>query len=98
MPYLSYEQISVSPDHVRDVNQLTVPGNATWVELQAVDNHIRYTMDDSTDPTAGSGMLLLTTSDPKLFLIEDIRRIKFISEAAGADAELNIHYGAGRDV
>ncbi len=96
MVYLSFEQVLVTTN-VRDVNNLTVPGNATWAELQAVDNHVRYTMDNSSDPTAGSGMLLLTTSDPKLFLIEDIRRIKFIS-GAGADAELNVHYGSGRDV
>lgn len=98
MVYLSYEQVPATPDHVRDADNLSIPANATWAELQAVDNHIRYTMDDSTDPTAGLGMLLLTTSDPKFFLIEDIRRIKWISGAAGADAELNVHYGAGRDV
>lgn len=95
MPYLSYEQVATT-NSVRDVNNLTVPAQATGAELQAADQHARYTMDDSTDPAAGSGMLLLTTSPPKFFLIENVRRIRFISSAGAG--ELNIHYSAGREI
>jgi len=96
MAYLSYEQVAVS-NAVLDAGSLTVPANATMAELQSDTSNVRYTMDGATDPTTTSGMLLLTTSDPKLFLIEDVYNIRFIRDG-GADAELNIHYAAGRDV
>jgi len=96
MAYLSYEQIAVS-NAVLDVGDLTVPARATHAELQADTSNVRYTMDGATDPTTTSGMLLLTTSDPKLFLIRDVRNIRFIRNG-GVDGRLNIHYSAGRDV
>jgi hypothetical protein len=96
MAYLSYEQVAVS-NAVKDVDDLTVPAEATHAELQADTNAIRYTMDGATAPTTSSGMLLLTTSDPKLFLIEDIKNIKVIRNGA-SDGNLNVHYCAGRDV
>jgi hypothetical protein len=52
---------------------------------------------DGTNPASGSGMLFLTTSDPKQFLIEDVKKLKFIQGAGGAGA-VNIHYFAGRDI
>lgn len=94
--YLSYQQAVVDTFH-KTVADLTVPAKATHVELQADTQHVRYTMDDSTVPTISSGMLLLTTEPPKLFLIEDLRRIKFIS-AAVTNGKLNCHYLGGRDI
>ena len=97
--YLSHEQEAISTA-VKTVSDLTVPANATHCELQAVTNNINYTMDNSTDPTAGAGgvgMVLRTTDPPKAFLIEDLRRGRFIRGAA-ADAVLAVHYFAGRDV
>lgn len=96
MAYLSYEQVAVS-NAVKDVDDLTLPAEATHAELQADTNAIRYTMDGTTDPTTSTGMLLLTTSDPKLFLLEDVKNIKVIRNGA-SDGKLNIHYCAGRDI
>lgn len=94
--YLSYEQV-VADATVKDKDDLTIPGNATHAELQADTQQIRYTMDDTTAPTASSGMVLVVDDDPKTFLIEDILRIKFI-RGAGSDGNLNVHYFGGRDV
>jgi len=96
MAYLSYEQIAVS-NAVLDEDDLTIPAKATLAELQSDTSHVRYTMDGTTDPTTTSGMLLLTTSDPKLFLIGDVYNIRFIRNGA-VDGKLNIHYIAGRNV
>lgn len=95
MAYIGFEQEAVGAS-VETVAQLSPPAEATHCELQADTDNVRYTMDGSTDPTASSGMLLLTTSDPKLFLIADLKNIRFIQ--AGAGAMLNVHYIAGRDV
>jgi len=96
MAYLGYEQISVS-NSVLDIDDLTVTAHSTQAELQADTANVRYTMDGATDPTTSSGMLLLTTSDPKTFLIQDVFNIRFIRDG-GSDAKLNIHYFAGRDI
>ena len=96
MSYLSYEQVAVS-NVVLTAAALTIPAAATHVELQASGNNIGYTMDGATDPTDGangSGMILLTTAEPKLFLVEDLRNIRFVRHAAG-DGNLNVHYYAG---
>ena len=93
---LSNQQVAATSS-VKDVTDLTVPAKATSALLQADTNHVRYTMDDSTDPTSTSGMLLLTTEDFTEFLIEDIKRIRFTRDAS-TDSNLNIHYVAGRDV
>ena len=95
MPYLLFEQEAIS-NSVKTVADLAPPANATHCELQADTGAIRYTMD-GTAPTVSSGMQLLTTSDPKTFLIADLKAIKFIRNAA-QDAVLNIHYFAGRDI
>ena len=75
----------------------TIPGNATHVELQADASSIRYTIDDVAIPTATNGMLLLVSEPPRLFLIEDLRRIRVIRSGAN-DVFLNVQYVAGRDV
>ena len=94
--FLSYQQVSVS-NAVLTVSSFTVPAKATHVELQADTAGVRYTMDNSTAPTTSSGMVLLITEAPRLFLIQDLSRIKIIRSGA-ADAKLNVHYFAGRDV
>lgn len=88
--YLSYQQVAATASE-KDVDDLTIPDTTTHVELQASSQHVSYTMDNSTTPTQTAGMFLLTTSDPKLFLIEDVRRIKFV-RGAGSDGNLNLHY------
>ena len=93
MPYISYEQ-EQAIDVVKDAGNLTIPPTAHWVELQASVQNIRYTMDDATDPAQTFGMLLLVTSEPKLFLIQDLQKIRFIRGAA-AHGMLNLHYGRG---
>ncbi len=94
--YLSFERIAVS-DTVLTVSDLTVPGNATMVEIQSDTQDVRYTMDDSTDPAQASGMVFGTAHVPKLFVIDDIRRMKFVRGNASNGA-INIHYLSGRDV
>jgi len=94
--YISYEQVVANPV-VKMGAALTIPANATQAELQASVAGIAYTMDNATNPTETSGMILLVTDAPKLFLIEDLLRIRFIRFGV-ANANLNIHYIAGRDV
>ena len=94
--YIGFEQ-AVSDGTVKTASDLTIPNNATGVEIQADTQNIRYTMDSSTTPTSSSGMQFLTTSEPRYFLIEDLQRIKFTQGAGGA-GKLNLHYHAGRDV
>ncbi len=96
MAYVGFERVA-SDGTVKDVSDLTIPAGATWAEIQADTQHVSYTMDGATDPAAGSGMLLLTTEPPKLFLIEDVRNIRFIQGSGGAGA-INVHYGAGRNI
>ena len=94
--YLLHENIAATAT-VKDASALSIPAKATQAELQADTSDIRYTMDDLSYPTEFSGMVLLTTEDPKLFLIEDIQRIRFVRGSAD-DGNLNVHYIAGRDI
>ncbi len=94
--YLSYEQVAAT-NVVKTAAALTIPANATMVELQSDTQDVRYTMDNTTDPTQTSGMILLVSLPENTFLIEDLKRIRFV-RGAGTDANLNIHYAAGRDV
>lgn len=87
--FIRYEQITISTARVYSVNDLSPNPLATSVMLQAASANIRYTMD-GTPPTTAIGMLLLTTSEPEMFLMEDFKRIKFI--AASGTPTLNIHY------
>jgi hypothetical protein len=94
--YVGYEQVTATAA-TKTVNDLTVPSNATHAELQADTQNVRYTMDNSSGPSQTVGMVLVTTHAPKLFLIEDIRRIRF-QRGAGSDGVLNVHYISGRNV
>ena len=73
---------------------LGIPASANGATLQAVGNNIRYTMDNVTVPTTVKGMRLLVGLAPEEFLVEDLKRLKFIAEAG--DATLLIHYYGGR--
>ena len=90
-------QSEASDGTVKTVTSITVPAKATHVEIQAVTQGVSYTMDNATDPTATAGMQFLTTQEPKLFLVEDLNRIKFTQGSGGAGV-LNFHFLAGRDV
>lgn len=94
--FIGFEQVAVSTS-VLDVNDLTIPANATSALLQADTSSIRFTMDGSTNPSTTSGMLLINGAQPKEFLINDIRNIKFRRDGS-TDGNLNVHYAAGRDV
>jgi len=94
--FLSYERVRAIAT-VRTAAHLTIPANATFVELQATEQNVRYTMDNTTNPSQVVGMVLLTTEPPRRFVISDLKRIRFIRGAA-ADARLNLHYGSMRDV
>lgn len=94
--FIGFEQV-VATNVVKDVNDLTVVGNATHVEIQADTADINYTMDNAISPTTTSGMTLRTSAPPKSVLIEDLRRIKFI-RSGGANGNLNIHYFTGGNV
>lgn len=94
--YLFCERVTTAA-FAKTVTALVIPAKATHAEIQADTQAVRYTMDNTTVPTSTLGMLLLTTEPPKLFLIEDVRRIQFIQGAGGAGA-INIHYLAGRDI
>jgi len=94
--FIGYEQV-LATNVVKAIAAFpNMPANATQVELQADTQNVRYTMDGSA-PTQIRGMLFLTTEPPKLFLIEDFIRIRFVRGAA-SDGFLSAHYSAGRDV
>lgn len=80
---------------VKTASVLNIPVEATLVELQADTNDIRYTMDDATDPTQTSGMVLVNGNEPELFLVRDVRKIRF-TRGAASDGNLNLHYACGR--
>lgn len=94
--YLSHEEV-VADATIKTVSALTVPSKATHAELQADSSDIRYTMDAANDPSQSAGMILAANGEPKLFLIEDIKRIRF-TRGSGSDGNLNVHYVAGRDI
>lgn len=98
MVYLGYEQVAAT-DTVKTKADFSaaIPAEATHAELQASTAGVCYTMDDATDPTTAAGMILLVGVVPKLFLIEDVHRIRFC-RSGGSDGVLHIHYLAGRDV
>lgn len=82
---------------VKTESALTIPANATGAEVQADSQNVRYTMDNATDPTSTLGMIFVAAADPKVFTIDDIRRIRFV-RAGGSDGRLNFHFFSGRDV
>ena len=94
--FLGYERV-IATGAVKTENDLAIVSNATWVELQADTQNIRYTMDNTTDPAQAHGMILLVTAEPKQFPIEDLKRIQFV-RGAGTNGFLNVHYAAGRDI
>jgi len=87
--FVGFQQVAAT-SAVKTVTSLTIPKNAIRAQLQADTQVVRYTLDGTT-PSQTSGMLLLTTSEPKEFLIEDIKNIKFI-RGTTSDGNLNIHY------
>lgn len=94
--YIGFDSVA-SDGTVKTVSDITVPAKATHAEIQAVTQPISYTMDNATDPTATAGMQFRTTDEPKMFLIEDVNRIRFTQGAGGAGL-LNLHFFAGRDI
>ncbi len=95
MAYVGFEQVAAGL--IKTVAELTIPANANGAEIQVDTQDVRYTMDGTTEPTASSGMLFLTTEPPKYFDITELRSIKFIQVAAGV-GNLNIHYHSAADV
>lgn len=98
MVYLGYEQVAATASVKTKADfGAAIPAKATHAELQASAAGVRYTMDNATDPTTAAGMVLLVGTSPKLFLIEDVHRIRFC-RSGGVDGVLHIHYLAGRNV
>ena len=93
--FIRYEQIEVT-DNVQTQTALLVPGRATHAQLQAQGGNIRYTMDNATTPTGDVGMLLIANTVYE-FLVEDVKRIRFIRDTV-ATIYLGIHYSAGRNI
>lgn len=94
--YVGYQQIDVLQAGITS-GDLTIPPSATHAELRVETQSMRYIMDSKQSPTNTRGMLMLTTDEPKTFLIEDIKRIRAI-RTGGGDAVLNIHYFGGREI
>jgi len=91
MMFIKFERVAVS-SVVKTVTDLSVPATATRAHIQAeAASGVRYTMDAATNPTTSSGMVLRPTSDPLDFLIEDVKRIRFIRDGS-TDTALLIHY------
>lgn len=88
--YLHFQQVgcTVAP---LTASEFTVPAEATHVELQAQDTaDVNYTMDNVSNPGSSSGMILRSTDPPKLFLIEDFKRIRFCSSSG--TSSLHAHF------
>jgi hypothetical protein len=96
MPFSSYGYAEATTT-VKTIAAVTVPGEALWCEIQAEGNAIRYTLDGSTNPTATSGMRLLTTSAPTQLAIETVRNIRFRCEGT-TTAILHFHWVVGRAI
>lgn len=94
--FLKYEQVAAT-SAVKRAGTLSPPSDATHAELQASTQDVRYTMDNVTNPSQTSGMVLGTAHPPKTFLIEDVRRIRF-TRGTASDGNLNIHYFGGRSI
>jgi len=93
--FLSYEQVEADAT-VKTIADLTIPTGANGAMLQADSSNIRYTMDDSNDPSQTEGMILLTNLlPPETFLIQDMNRIRF-TRGSGSNGQLNIHWWGGR--
>lgn len=95
--FIGYQQIAVGgevKDSTAFTNSFLTAANG-GAELQAETDNIRYTMD-GTNPTKQTGMLLIAGTAPISFLIEDIRRIKFVQ--ANTAAKLNVHFYSGRNI
>jgi hypothetical protein len=92
--YLGYERVDATAT-VKTASNLTIPAGATHAELMSDSAAVLYTMDNATDPNTAlpRGMILRTTDPPKLFVIDDIRRIRFVGTPALSG--LNLHYLGG---
>lgn len=93
MSYVSYEQVTVGAGTLT-IDDMHIPDNCTHAEIQADTQDVRYTMDGATAPTQSTGMVFQPEDQPRLFLIEDVRNMRF-TRGAGSDAKLNIHYIRG---
>lgn len=94
--YIKHERITATSS-VKGADTLDIPAEATHAELQADSSDIRYSMDGANDPTQSAGMILFNSGEERLFLIEDIKRIRF-TRGTIYDGGLNVHYIAGRNV
>ena len=94
--FLGYQQVTVG-DTVLTVASFTIPVGANHVMLQAEAQNVRYTMDNTSAPDTGVGMVLIVGLAPELFSIEDFRRIK-LHRGAGSDGKINVHYSGGRSI
>jgi len=97
---MTYHQYN-SVEATSTVKTLLVPETANdghYVELQAENGPIRYTMDGSTTPTQTYGMVLLETSiTPMLVSIADLKNMQFC-RGSGSNATLHLHYTGGRAI
>lgn len=96
--FIRYEihDIGLSGTEIKKASShFSIPQIATHAMLQAETGTIRYTMDDVTQPSVSVGMRL-PPGKPVLFLIENIKRMRFCNESALA-GKLHIHYLAPRE-
>ena len=89
--FIGFEVVTADST-VKDATAFTIPAEATRVVLQCESFDVRYTMDNATNPTSTSGMIL-RQKEPQEFLIEDLKRIKFTVDGGGLNtAPINVHY------
>lgn len=69
---------------------LTVPTGAQYALIVCTAQNVRW-VDDGSTPTATLGMLLKTT-DPALWYVGKLSRLKFIQAAATATLDV-LYYG-----
>lgn len=74
--FLLYSKEDVS-SVVKTASEFDLPSSASHVAIQATGDIIRYTLDAAT-PSASKGLRLLVGKKPRIVLIDDFARIKFV--------------------
>jgi hypothetical protein len=76
----------VSDTSISSATTLTAESGANRLMIQALDQNVRYTLDNST-PTASHGFRLTADDAPMLIAITNGVSVKVIEETSGAEIQ-----------
>lgn len=72
------------------VQTIPIPDGATGIIMSASAQHIRFTLDGTTDPTTTVGLRLLTTDGPLHLHLRGGNVIKALAETGGGILQYQI--------